>query len=109
MNTVQSFWMRVRDRRARLQEQIQEQPWSRASGDGVFLVSLDNSERGTTGGVVTTVPVALASELLTKGTHRLADESEVASHKAASEATRSLARDTEVLNRTRYLLDVKEN
>jgi hypothetical protein len=106
MNTVQSFWMRVKDRRARLTEQIQEQPWQPRDGS-VFLVSLDNSEKGTTAGFTVAVPLALAAELLTKGTHRLADEQAVIAYRAGIEATRSLAKDVEVLRKTSYLLEVK--
>jgi hypothetical protein len=104
MTSIQSFWARVKDRRTRLTEELAEQPWHRG---GVFLVSVDNTEKGTTGGVVTTVPLELAAQCLTKGTHRLADEGEVAAYRAGIEATRSLAKDVEVLRKTSYLLDVK--
>jgi hypothetical protein len=98
--------MRVKDRRIRLQEQIQEQPWQPRDGN-CYLVSLDNTEKGTTGGVVTTVPVGLAAELVEKRTHRLCDEAEVSAYKAEVNKTRQSAKDVEVLNRTKYLLETK--
>jgi hypothetical protein len=74
----------------------------------VFLTSLDNSERGSTSGVTITVPLELAAQLLVKATHRLADEAEVMAYKGRVEVNRSLAKDTEVLARTKYLLETKE-
>jgi hypothetical protein len=81
-SSIQFYWARVRDRRARLTEQIQEQHWQPRDGS-VFLVSVANTERGTTEGVVMTVPVALAAELLEKKTHVCASEEQVMVHKAA--------------------------
>jgi hypothetical protein len=107
-SSIQFYWARVRDRRARLTEQLAEQHWQPRDGS-VFLISVANTERGTTDGVITTVPLVLAAELLEKRTHAVATEEQVAAYRAGVEATRSLARDTEVLNRTRYLLTTKEN
>jgi hypothetical protein len=104
MTSIQSFWARVKDRRARLTEELAEQPWHRG---GVFLVSVDNSEKGVTGGVVMTVPLELAAQCLTKATHRLCDESEVLAYKAEVNKTRQSAKDVEVLNKTKYLLETK--
>jgi hypothetical protein len=73
----------------------------------VVVTSLDNGEHGTTSGVVISVTVEVASQLLTKNTHRTASEAEVMAYKGRVEVNRALAKDQEVLSRTKYLLETK--
>ena len=102
MNRAQNFYRRVAERRATIAKDILTMPHQPKSGGAVFVVSLDNRERGTTAGTIATVSVDLAACLLESGTHSLASESEVLNFKAGEAKAKQQAKSADLIQKENH-------
>lgn len=66
---IQQYWQKVRETERTITEECP------------LMVSLNHPEIGATGGVVVSVTKGIAAELFVKGTHRMATDEEIESHR----------------------------